>query len=176
VLETVNGRTQGVAIPFASGFGSGVVPIVQSPKDGSLFVGGTNRGWGSVGPRPFALDRLTWTGKVPFELFDMKVTPDGFTLNFTEPVDPKTAGDVTSYRLGTYTYIYQAEYGSPEVDKTTPTIKSATVAPDGKSVKLVIDGMKIGSVHELHLDGVKSPKGVGLLHPVAYYTLWSLPK
>lgn len=176
VLEKVNGRYQGVAIPFASGFASGIVPILQSPKDGSLFVGGTNRGWGSVGPKPFALERLAWTGKIPFEVFDMKAAPDGFTLSFTEPVDKATGADVKSYAMTTYTYIFQADYGSPEVDPTTPTIKSATVADDGRSVKLVVDGLQIGSVHELHLDGVKSPKGVGLLHPVAYYTLWSIPK
>jgi glucose/arabinose dehydrogenase len=175
VLEKVNGKLQGVAIPFASGFGSGVVPVIQSPTDGSLFVGGTNRGWGSIGPRPFSLDHLTWTGKTPFELLDMKVAPDGFTLHFTQPVDPKTAGDVASYKMETYTYIFQAEYGSPRVDGTTPTIKSAKVSPDGKSVKLVVDGLKIGSVHELHLDGVTSPAGLGLLHPVAYYTLWGIP-
>jgi hypothetical protein len=153
-----------------------VVPVVQSPKDGSMLVGGTNRGWGSIGPKPFALERLSWTGKTPFELYDMKVAPDGFTLRFTEPVDPKTAGEAGSYRMSTFTYIYQAEYGSPEVDQTMPTIRSATVAADGKSVKLVVDGLKIGSIHALHLDGVKSPAGAGLLHPVAYYTLWSLPK
>ena len=176
VLEKVNGRLQGVAIPFASGFASGIVPMLQSPKDGSLFVGGTNRGWGSVGPKPFALERVVWTGKVPFELYDMKVAPDGFTLTFTEPVDKATAGDVKSYAMSTYTYIFQADYGSPEVDHTTPTIKGATVSADGKSVKLAVDGMQVGSVHELHLDGVKSPKGNGLLHPVAYYTLWEMPK
>jgi hypothetical protein len=31
-------------------------------------------------------------------------------------------------------------------------------------------------VHELHLDGVTSPTGGGLLHPVASYTLWGIPK
>jgi hypothetical protein len=176
VLEKIGGRYQGVAIPFASGFGSGVVPIVQSPKDGSLLVGGTNRGWGSIGPKPFALDRLAWTGKMPFELYDMKVSADGFTLTFTEPVDPKTAGDVKSYAMSTFTYIFQAEYGSPEVDATTPTIKSATVLPDGKTVQLIVEGRQIGSIHEIHLDGVRSLPGSPLLHPVAYYTLWSLPR
>jgi glucose/arabinose dehydrogenase len=175
-LETVNGRTQGVAIPFAKGFGSGVVPVTQSPKDGSLLVGGTNRGWGSIGPKEFALDRIAWTGKTPFELYDMKVAPDGFTLRFTEPVDSKTAGDVASYKMTMFTYLFRADYGSPEVDATMPTIKSAKVAADGKSMKIVVDGMKVGSIHELHLDGIRSPAGVPLLHPIAYYTLWEIPK
>ena len=65
-----------------------------SRQDGSLFVGGTNRGWGSRGSKPFALERLVWTGKVPFEIHEMHARPDGFELTFTQPVDPKTAGDL----------------------------------------------------------------------------------
>ena len=176
VLDEVKGRYNSVAIPFRSGFGSGIVPITQAP-DGSMFVGGTNRGWGSVGPREYALERLVWTGKTPFEVYDMKVQPDGFEVSFTEPVDKATAGDAKSYAMSAWTYIYQAEYGSPEVDQSTPTIKSATVSDDGLKVRLVVDGMKIGSIHELKLDGVRSAKDakLALLHPVAWYTLWNIP-
>ena len=176
VLDEVKGRYNSVAIPFRSGFGSGIVPIVQAP-DGSMFVGGTNRGWGSVGPKEYALERLVWTGKVPFEVFDMKVLPDGFELTFTEPVDKSTAADVKSYAMKTWTYVFQAEYGSPEVDATTATVKSATVSDDGLKVKLAVDGMQIGHLHELTLPGVRSAKDstLGLLHPVAWYTLWNIP-
>jgi glucose/arabinose dehydrogenase len=176
VLDKVNGRYNSVAIPFRSGFASGVVPVMQVP-DGSFIVGGTNRGWGSVGPKEYALERLVWTGKTPFELFDMKVTPDGFDLTFTEPLDKKTAGDAGSYAMRTWTYIFQSEYGSPEVDKTTPTIKSATVSNDGLHVRLVVDGLVIGSVHELKLPGIRSAgDNAPLVHPIAYYTLWNIPK
>jgi hypothetical protein len=175
VLDKVNGRYNSVAIPFRKGFGSGVVPMMQAP-DGSFFVGGTNRGWGSVGPREYALERLVWTGKVPFEIFDMKITPDGFELSFTEPLDPASASNPAAYKLSTYTYLFQADYGSPEVDKTTPTINSATLSPDAKKVRLIIDGLQIGHVHELHVDDLRSANSQSLLHPVAYYTLWNIPQ
>ena len=68
-----------------------------------------------------------------------------------------------------------AEYGSPEVDRTTPTIRSAAVAPDGRSVRLVVDKLQEGHVHELRLPGVRSAKAQPLLHPAAYYTLNSIP-
>ena len=87
----------------------------------------------------------------------------------------ETAGKLDSYKLSTYTYIYQSSYGSPEVDATTPKILSAKVAADRRSVRLVIDGMQIGHVHELHLPGVRSEAGLPVLHPVAYYTLNELP-
>jgi hypothetical protein len=175
VLDKVNGRYNSVAIPFRSGFASGIVPMMQA-ADGSLLVGGTNRGWGSRGPKPFSFERLVWTGKVPFEVFDMKVTPDGFDLTFTEPVDKAVAANPASYSMDTWTYIYRAEYGSPEVDQSKATITSAVVSQDGMKVSLKVDGRKIGNVHELKLDNVKSAKGGSLLHPTAWYTLWNIPK
>jgi glucose/arabinose dehydrogenase len=176
VLEKVNDRYQGVAIPFRSGFQSGIVPVVQAP-DGSILAGGTNRGWGSVGPKEYSLERVVWTGKTPFELLDMKARPDGFELTFTQPADRATAGDVKSYAMQTFTYIYQAEYGSPEVDQTRPVIRAATVSDDGLHVRLTVEGLEIGHIHELKLDGVRSASGNSpALHPIAWYTLWNIPK
>lgn len=173
-LEKVNGRYQGACFPFKQGFGSGVVPVRFAP-DGSLIVGGTNRGWGSRGTKPFSIERLVWTGQTPFEIHEMRARPDGFELTFTQPVDVASAQAKESYKISTYTYIYQSAYGSPEVDHTTPTIRNITVAADAKSVYLTIDGLQEGHVHELHLPGVRSQQGVPLLHPQAYYTLNYIP-
>jgi hypothetical protein len=173
-LEKVQGHYQGACFPFRQGFGSGSLSLLMT-KDGSLFVGGTNRGWGSRGSKPYSLDRLVWTGKVPFEIHEMRAKPDGFELTFTQEVDPAAAGDPKSYSLETYTYIYQADYGSPEVDRTTPTIKSAAVSADKRSVRLVIDQVQEGHIHELRLAGLRSAMGNPILHPVAYYTLNYVP-
>jgi len=169
-LEKVNGHYQGALFPFRKGFSSGNV-ATEITTDGSLIVGGTNRGWGCVGPKPFSLERVNWTGKVPFEIQAMRAIKGGFELQFTKPVDPQTAGDVDSYQLGTYTYIYQSSYGSPEVDHTTPAILSATVSSDRMYVNLQISGLQRGHVHELHSDGVTNADGLSLLHKEAYYTL-----
>jgi glucose/arabinose dehydrogenase len=174
-LEKVNGRYQGACFPFRSGFGSGVVPV-RFGSDGSLFVGGTNRGWGSKGPKTFSVERLVWTGKTPFEIHEMRARPDGFELTFTEEVDPATAGKLESYALKTFTYIYRAEYGSPEVDATTPTITKVTVGKDNRSVRLVVKGLQEGHIHDLTAKGVRSAEGRPLLHPEAYYTLNYIPK
>ncbi len=174
-LEKVNGRYQGEAFPFRKGFISGCLPSLFG-KDGSLFVGETNRGWGSRGTKEFGLERVVWTGKTPFEVRTMKARPDGFELTFTEPVDMASAGDPKSYKLETYTYIYQSSYGSPEVDQTHPTISKVDVSGDGKTVRLYVDKLVEGHVHELHLDGVKSAAGLPLLHKEAYYTMNAIPK
>lgn len=173
-LEKVNGYYQGACFPFMKGFDSGSLGLEFGP-DGSLFVYGTDRGWGARGGKPYALQRVVWSGQTPFEIHDLHIQPDGFDLNFTEAVDPATAGNVASYKMETYTYIYQSSYGSPEVDKTVPVIKSATVSADKKTVRLVLDGLAEGHVHELHATGVKSATGASLLHEAAYYTVFEIP-
>jgi glucose/arabinose dehydrogenase len=174
-LEKVQGHYQGACFPFRHGFASGVVPV-RFGKDGSLFAGGTNRGWGSRGPRSFAIERLVWTGKTPFEIREMKARSDGFELTFTKPVDPITAGKVESYALKTFTYVYRSAYGSPEVDPTTPKITGVTVAPDHASVRLRVDGLQEGHIHDLTAAGVRSAEGQALLHDKAYYTLNYIPE
>jgi len=174
-LEKVNGSYQGACFPFRQGFGSGNLAL-RFDGQGAMFVGGTNRGWGSRGTAPFSLERLEWTGELPFEIHTMRAEPDGFTLRFTEAIDPKTAEDVKSYELQTYTYIYQSSYGSPEVDHTQPKITKANASADGMSVRLTIDKLVPGHVHELKSAGVRSKKNLPLLHPEAYYTLNYIPK
>jgi hypothetical protein len=174
-LEKINGHYQGACFPFRAGFGSGVVPV-RFAKDGSLIVGGTNRGWGSRGPKTFAIERLVWTGKTPFEIQEMRAKPDGFELTFTKPIDPVSAGKTDSYMMNTFTYIYQASYGSPEVDQTTPKITKVEVGKDGKSVRLTVDRLQEGHIHDLAVPGVRSLDGEALLHPQAYYTLNYIPK
>ncbi|HWA99123.1 MAG TPA: hypothetical protein VG713_11550, partial [Pirellulales bacterium] len=118
---------------------------------------------------------LVWTGKTPFEVQTLRARHDGFELRLTEPVDPKTAADVDAYDLETYTYIYHKTYGSPEVDRTSPTITKAVVSDDGRAVRLYVDGLQRGHVHELHLDGLRSAAGRPLLHAAAYYTMNRIP-
>jgi hypothetical protein len=77
--------------------------------------------------------------------------------------------------MKTFTHIYQADYGSPKVDATEPTILRVEVGKDGKSARLFVQGLQEGHVHDLAVPGVKSSDGESLLHPQAYYTLNYLP-
>ena len=173
-LEQVNGVYQGACFPFVSGFKSGNVAI-RFGENGCLFNGGTQRGWGARGGHNFALERVDWTGQVPFEIHEMRAKPDGFELTFTKPAKVETLHDKASYEIEAYTYIYQSKYGSPVVDLTKPTITEIHPAKDGTSVRLVIDGLVKGNVHELRPEGVRSSKDLPLLHPIGYYTLNEIP-
>ncbi len=173
-LEKVNGVYQGAVFPFLEGFGSGLIGITLTP-DGKMFAGGSDRGWGSRGGKPYNFDRVVWTGKTPFEVLTMKSAPDGFTLTFTEPVEPATAGNPASYEMSAWTWAFRAEYGGPEVDRVTPKVTAATVSADGLTVKLKVDTLTKGHVHYLKSEGVRSAKKQPLVHADAYFTLNEIP-
>lgn len=174
-LEKVDGLYQGAVFHFLEGFECGLIPVRLDNEAGVLFSGGSNRGWAARGSKPFTFERVRWTGTTPFEMLEMAARPGGFKLTFTEPVDPETASDPASYAMKAWTYIYQSEYGSPEVDQATPTIRHAAVSEDGLSVLLKIDGLIKGHVHQLDAIGVRSQDGDKLWHPQAWYTLNNIP-
>lgn len=168
-LEKVNGVYQGAVWHFLDGYGSGLVPLRLS-NDGTLFVGGTNRGWAARGGQVFNFDRTRWTGKVPFEVREMRLTKGGWDLEFTKKVDAESAADLSNYTMNAWTYIYQSKYGSPQVDKSTPKVTGATVSDDGKTVSLTVEGRVKGHVHEL-ISELVDESGAKLWHKKGYYTL-----
>jgi len=173
-LEKVNGLYQGAMFPFLEGFQSGNIAVRLSPG-GRLYTSGSDRGWGARGGKPFHFERVDWTGEVPFEIHEMRALADGFELSFTRPVDKSSAVDA-SFRMEAYTYLYQKAYGSPEVDPVKPSVTISSVAGDGLSLRLKVEPLTKGHVHELRAEGLKSAEGGhGLLHPQAYYTLNEIP-
>jgi glucose/arabinose dehydrogenase len=173
-LEKVEGEYQGACFHFRRGFQSAVLSLEFLP-DGSLAAGESNRGWNSLGTRSYGLERLVWTGEVPFEVKTMEAQADGFRLTFTKAVDVEAAASLEAYALTCYTYTYHQQYGSEEIDAGEIVIRKATVAGDGMSVRLVCEGLRAGYVHELHLPGMRSAEGEALLHGEAYYTLNRIP-
>ena len=127
-------------------------------------------------PRPYALQRLDWTGEVPFEIQRITATPDGFLATFTQPVDPTVAVQPLTYKLESFTHIYQQGYGSPEVDQTTPRVTRAEVSADGLRVHLSVAGRVQGHVHAFDLGPMRSADGQPLVHVNAYYTLNEIPE
>ncbi len=176
VLEKVKGEYQGVAFDFRSGFQSGVMRM-DFDNNGNLFIGETNRGWGSAGTTNSGLQYLSWTGKMPFEMKTVKAMPDGFEIEFTMPVDRKTAENLDNYKGKSYIYKYHAAYGSPQTNIEEIKLKGVKVSDDGMKVRVVTDQLRQYYVHEMTLHGVKAEVSRNLtLHPSFYYTLNNIPE
>jgi len=175
-LEKVNGEFQGASFMFRSGFRSGVMRMSWA-RDSSLFIGETNRGWGSAGEANEGLQRLVWNYKTPFEMKAVRAMPDGFEIEFTLPVDPKSAEDLASYSVESYIYKYHPVYGSPPVNTQNLAIKGVKLSADGLKARVIVDNLRRYYIHTLKLDGIRERDNFySLVHPTAYYTLNNIPE
>ncbi len=173
--EQVNGVWQGACYPFREGLSTGILNVQFTPE-GRLLCGGTNRGWPVRGLKPFALERLDWTGRMPFEIERITITPKGFHLAFTKAVEAKLGNDPASYALTTFTHEYHAGYGGPEIEMATPKVLAARLSDDGMTADLELDLLRKGHVHAFDLAALRSRDHDELLHRHAYYTVNEVPK
>jgi hypothetical protein len=175
--EQINGVWQGACYPFREGLATGIMNVEFAPT-GQLVAGGftTNTQWPVRGTEPFALQRLDWSGVVPFEVKEINITKDGFRLTFTKPVDRQVAANPENYGITTYTYIYHGAYGSPEVDHTTAKVLRAIPSDDGLTVVLHLNKVTEDHIHDFDFSKITAPDGSRLLHSKAYYTVNEIPK
>ena len=172
--EQVNGVWQGACYPFREGFSTGILNVEFTPE-GKLLCGGTNRGWPVRGIKPFVLERLDWSGKMPFEINRITIEPNGFKITFTKPVDQAAGNSFERYALSAFTHPYHGGYGGPEVDRFTPAVTKVMLSEDGLSANMVVDKMTQGFVYEFDLGGLRSRDGEALLHRNAFYTVNEIP-
>ncbi|MDH5603685.1 MAG: hypothetical protein OEY51_07090, partial [Cyclobacteriaceae bacterium] len=167
-LEKIKDEYQGAAFLFREGFRSGVLRMSWG-SDHSMYVGQTNRGWGSTGPESYALQRLVWTGKTPFEMKAIRAMPDGFEIEFTKPVDASSASEIENYDISSFIYKYHPVYGSPAVNIEENAIEGIVVSEDKMRVRLVVNNLRLKYIHEIKV-AVHSADHMNLLHNTGYYT------
>ncbi len=145
--------------------------------DGSLFVGETNRGWGSAGEANEGLQRLVWSKKMPFEMRTISAKPDGFEIEFTQPVDRKSAEDLASYAVQSFTYKFQPVYGSPPVNTVEHKLRGVKVSEDGMKARIIVDNLRQDYIHNITLEGIRDKENsYSLVHTTAFYTLNNIPE
>lgn len=175
-MEKVKGEYQGAAWAFRSGFQSGIVRLAWA-KDGSLFTGETNRGWGSAGEASEGVQRLVWNGRIPFEMKAIRAMPDGFEIEFTKPINRKNAENLAAYNVESFIYKYQAVYGSPPVNVQNCPVRGVKVSQDGMKARIIVANLRQYYIHTISLDGITDQENsFSLVHPKAFYTLNNIPE
>ena len=105
------------------------------------------------------------------EMKTVRAMPDGFEIEFTQPVEKKSAEDLSSYMGKNFIYKYHPVYGSPTVNEEPLKLKGVKVSPDGMKVRLVVENLRQYYLHEINVVGIRSVDNKRVLHPTAYYTL-----
>ena len=140
--------------------------------DGSLFVGQTKHTWaGGEG-----IQQVSWNGKIPFEIQDMKLQEKGFKFTFTKPVDREIAAKKETWPFSRYFYEYREAYGSPRSDETNVGISAIHISKDAKIVEIELQELKAWHIHEVTIQKLSSSDGEELNNNYIVYTLNRLLK
>lgn len=171
-LEKVQGRYQGAVFNFADPMASGALRLRFGPEGESLWVGQTDRGWPSVGSKPFALHRINYDGEtVPFSMHHISLTSDGFAVKFTRPAN-RSALSKTNVKIDHWTYNYSEEYGSPKVDQQQAPIQSVSVNEKGDRARVTLDeDLETDRIYSIQLQNVTARNGDSLAVNTGYYTV-----
>lgn len=173
-VEEVNGQWQSALFRFTQGLEAGVNRLVWG-NDGKLYIGGVGNpgNWGHAGKLMHGLQRMTYTGAPVFEMLAIRLQPDGFEIEFTEPLADGVGEEASNYNITQWYYLPTADYGGPKINEERLNIQSVEVSPDRGKVKLRIDGLKANHMVYFHLnyDTLQSQAGRSLWSTEAWYTL-----
>jgi glucose/arabinose dehydrogenase len=181
-LEKINGEWQGTVWPWLSGF-SGAVNRLAFGPDGHLYVGGAkNASWPTPATQDGALERVRFTGEIPFEIQNVRLLSDGFELQFTEALSDELDPEPDDFLIGQFRYRHTSAYGSPEIDHegqenrmTSLAVQAVILAGDRRSVRLRVNGLRAGYVTRIRVGELLSVSGKNLEHDTCYYTLNQFP-
>ena len=150
--DEVDGAHQGgmVALPIGP-FATGVMRGRFHPGDGQLYCCGLY-GWSGARTRPGGFYRVRYRGGSVDMPVAMRTQPDGLELTFGAPLDPETANDPESYGVETWSLRRSKNYGSRHVDEKALGVKSAKLLPDGRTVRLVVEGLQPTMGMEVNVD------------------------
>lgn len=172
--DEVDGQIQGACIPFFSKAGSNDVALrignnrLAFAPDGSLYLGQTDHGW--LGAR--GIQRIRYKTGTPFDVMNIKLTPTGFTLTFTRPVDEKTAHELANYQIRSYYYEYHQAYGSPQMDSRAVAVTGVQLSSDRRTVSLTVPDLTPKRIYELTLGNLQADNGQKkLMNHLICYTL-----
>ncbi len=154
--DTDGGRPQGAVVPLKGEFLSGSHRGRFHPRDGQLYVAGT-QGWGDYAVKDGSLQRVRYTGKAVRYPVGFKVHSNGIRVDFPQELEKKAMKNVKRAFAQMWNYQYSDGYGSPEYSVREPdklghdrlTISSMHVLEDGRSLFVEIPGIQ--TAMQMHL-------------------------
>lgn len=184
--ESVDGVEQAALLPFAAGTASGVMRLTFSPRDNSLWVGQTGRGWWAKGGNLTGLQRIVWDNEtVPQSMHSISVRQDGFVVRFTQAVPPEQRPSFDKLSLSSWYYVEDASYGSKERGMREESVKHLAWSDNGQALHIKLaqfglderaDVTHTSRIYELDLSNTDFANELDSFQSKAWYTLNAIPK
>ena len=151
-------------------------PIVcQVAPSGALYVGNLlDSGWGG-GNNTGSIVRLTPTGQWPLGIAEVRATPAGLEIDFTQPVDPRLAAQPDRYSIRSYVRIATPAYGGEDQQERMERVQQVKLSADHRRVHLNLTELRAGAVYELNVAAI-GLDGARLFPSEAHYTMRVVPQ
>ena len=165
MLDEVGGKLQGSCTHFINGSGlrTGNNRLEWSPDGKQLYVGQTVRGWGKPSE---GIQRLTYAGKTPFDVEQIKLTKTGFELATTLAIAKIADAKIT---VTSFHYQDSHKYGGGKLDqKQIPVTKVANTGD--KTFTIGLDSLQAGKVYHINVKNLNAKDGSKLHNENFYYT------
>jgi len=180
-LQPVGGTLQGAAYYMS-------LPNVQNESDnflgplcgavspnGDIYIGSIHDSGWLGGLNTGEIVRLRPNGKRPNGIRELRATPDGFEIEFFEPIHSAAAKNADNYSLSGYTRVWQGSYATEDSGRYKPVVQSISVSADGRTVTLTVDALKEKFVYEVSCNNLQ--RGAAELWPkTGHYTMNQIPK
>lgn len=162
--------------------------------DGSMYVLGF-RGWQTNAATECAFQRVRYTGAALPNPDKFEATKTGVRLHFAQKLDPELANDPASYAVQRWNYVRSEQYGSGEFSVDQPDaeaekqatlkeskgvkkrddvkVSSAKLLTDGKTIELVLEGMKPSMGLKVGYD--LEDEKAGVIKGEVYSTVYATP-
>jgi len=172
--QEVGTERQGACYAFLDGLDAGPTDMVFGP-DGALYIAFMSDGsWYHERPRG-GVYRVRYRGRAPFSVHAAKITRDGFSIDFTGPVDPASIGTATCRKVHRYFHEYKGRYHSEEIAHEDVPVRGIRLSEDARTLTLITDNAVTPRIYKIHLRGVRSADGRPLDNGECFVTVKNVP-
>ncbi|MFO0875895.1 MAG: DPP IV N-terminal domain-containing protein [Gemmataceae bacterium] len=163
--ETVDGQAQGgmCALPLPT-FPTGIIRPRFHPTDGHLYVCGMYA-WAGNQTTPGGFYRVRYTGRPAHLPVGLKARTSGMEITFSDPLAPQSI-EAKQFSVKVWGLKRSQNYGSKHIGEKPLTVTRASIAPDGKTVRLDIPDLNPTWCMEIRysLQGADGKAVSGTLH------------
>ena len=126
--------------------------------------------------KQYGLQRMAYTGLIPFEMLSVEAKSYGLAINFTKPVAKLFGNHPNELTMEQWRYVATENYGGPKVDQESVIIDEISFSKSRLQMRLKLRNMKPGRVIYLRLpEDWKSNSGQPLWSGEMWYTMNQIP-
>jgi cbb3-type cytochrome oxidase cytochrome c subunit len=179
-LQEVGGQLQGATYLFTRSTWDDAAQTFLGPicgavaPNGDLYIGSIHDSGWLGGMNTGEIVRLRPTGDWPNGIREIRAMPDGFEIEFLQPVDRAKAVLPESYTLSGYTRVWKGNYATDDSGRYAPRIQSIDHSADGRTVTLHVDRLEPEYVYDVVVKPI-SADGQPLFPDIGYYTMNVVP-